>query len=56
VHLLENIPLAPLTTIKIGGPAKYFVDARDIGEVQAGIAFANCQGASLERKSYEHEE
>jgi len=47
VHLLENIPLAPLTTIKIGGPAKYFVDARDIGEVQAGIAFANSRDLPL---------
>jgi len=47
VHLLENIPLAPLTTIKIGGPAKYFVDARDIGEVQAAIAFANSRDLPL---------
>jgi UDP-N-acetylmuramate dehydrogenase len=40
VLLLENIPLAPLTTIKIGGPAKYFVEAKDVGEVQEAVAFA----------------
>jgi UDP-N-acetylmuramate dehydrogenase len=40
VLLLENIPLAPLTTIKIGGPAKYFVEARSVGEVQEAVAFA----------------
>jgi UDP-N-acetylmuramate dehydrogenase len=38
--LLENIPLAPLTTIKIGGPARYFVEATNVGEVQEAIAFA----------------
>jgi UDP-N-acetylmuramate dehydrogenase len=40
VLLLENIPLAPLTTIKIGGPAKYFVEAKSAGEVQEAVAFA----------------
>ena len=38
--LLENIPLAPLTTIKIGGPARYFVEARQAGEAQEAVAFA----------------
>jgi len=38
--ILENIPLAPLTTIKIGGPARYFVEAKSIGEVQEAIHFA----------------
>jgi UDP-N-acetylmuramate dehydrogenase len=38
--MLENIPLAPLTTIKIGGPAKYFVEAQNIGEVPEAVAFA----------------
>ncbi len=40
VLLLENIPLAPLTTLKIGGPAKYFVEAGSIGEVQEAFSFA----------------
>jgi UDP-N-acetylmuramate dehydrogenase len=47
VLLLENIPLAPLTTIKIGGPAKYFVDARTTSEVQEAIAFARSRDLPL---------
>jgi UDP-N-acetylmuramate dehydrogenase len=40
VELLENIPLAPLTTIRIGGPGRYFVEAKEIGELQEAVAFA----------------
>jgi UDP-N-acetylmuramate dehydrogenase len=40
VLLLENITLAPLTTLKIGGAAKYFVAATTIGEVQEVVAWA----------------
>jgi UDP-N-acetylmuramate dehydrogenase len=47
VLLLENIPMAPLTTIKIGGPAKYFVEARSIGEVQEAVAFARSRNLPL---------
>ena len=45
--LLENIPLAPLTTIKIGGPAKYFVEARTVGEVQEAVTFARSHDLPL---------
>ena len=45
--LLENIPLAPLTTLKIGGPAKYFVEAGDIGEVQEAVMFARSHNLPL---------
>jgi UDP-N-acetylmuramate dehydrogenase len=47
VHLLENIPLAPLTTFKIGGPAKYFVDAGRIAEVQEAVSFARSRDFPL---------
>jgi UDP-N-acetylmuramate dehydrogenase len=47
VLVLENIPLAPLTTIKIGGPAKYFVEAGNIGEVQQAVAFARSRDLPL---------
>ena len=36
--ILQNVPLAPLTTLKIGGPARYFV--RAVSEAQVGHAFA----------------
>ncbi|MGD0267663.1 MAG: UDP-N-acetylmuramate dehydrogenase [Candidatus Sulfotelmatobacter sp.] len=45
--VLENIPLAPLTTIKIGGPAKYFVEAKTTSEVQEAIAFARSRDLPL---------
>ena len=45
--LLENIPLAPLTTIKIGGPARYFVEASDAGEVQKAVTFARSRDLPL---------
>ncbi|MGA8270149.1 MAG: UDP-N-acetylmuramate dehydrogenase, partial [Candidatus Sulfotelmatobacter sp.] len=47
MRLLENIPLAPLTTIRIGGPAKYFVEAKDIGEVQKAVTFAHSRDLPL---------
>jgi UDP-N-acetylmuramate dehydrogenase len=47
VLLLENIPLAPLTTIKIGGPASYFVEARNIGEVQEALSYARSRDLPL---------
>jgi UDP-N-acetylmuramate dehydrogenase len=36
----ENIPLAPLTTFKVGGPARYFIDAHSEHEVSEAVAFA----------------
>jgi UDP-N-acetylmuramate dehydrogenase len=47
VQLLENIPLAPQTTIKIGGPARFFVDAKNVGEVQEAVAFAHARNLPL---------
>jgi UDP-N-acetylmuramate dehydrogenase len=47
VHLLENIPLAPLTTIKIGGSARYFVEAKDAAEVQQAVGFARSHALPL---------
>lgn len=47
MHLLENIPLAPLTTFKLGGPAKYFVDASSISEVQEAVSFARSRNLPL---------
>lgn len=38
--LQKNIPLAPLTTFKIGGPARYFVEAKSRAEVEEAVAFA----------------
>jgi len=47
VLLQENIPLAPLTTFKIGGPAKYFVDATSATEVQEAVSFSRSRNLPL---------
>lgn len=38
--LRENVPLAPFTTIGIGGPARYFFRAGDVDEIRAAIDWA----------------
>ena len=39
--LQENVALAPLTTFKVGGPARYFADCANEAEVQAAVAYAS---------------
>ena len=36
----ENVPLAPLTTIGIGGPARFFFHATTVDEVREALAWA----------------
>jgi UDP-N-acetylmuramate dehydrogenase len=43
----ENVPLAPLTTFKVGGPARYFAEARSIAEVSEAVGFARARGLKL---------
>lgn len=38
--LREQVILAPLTTFKIGGPARYFVEATSLDDVRAAVRFA----------------
>src|ERR1700689_1961918 len=45
--LQENIPLAPLTTFRIGGPARFFVEAKSAVEVQEAVAFAQSKNLPL---------
>jgi UDP-N-acetylmuramate dehydrogenase len=45
--LQENIPLAPLTTFRIGGPARFFVEAKSGGEVQEAVRFAESRSLPL---------
>jgi UDP-N-acetylmuramate dehydrogenase len=40
VKLQENIPLAPLTTFKVGGPARYFLEAQSEEDVRSGVSLA----------------
>lgn len=45
--LEENVPLAPLTTFRLGGPARFFVEARSIGDVQEAVALARSKNLPL---------
>ncbi len=47
VQLLENIPLAPLTTFRIGGPARYFVEAKNVADMQESVNFARSHDLPL---------
>jgi UDP-N-acetylmuramate dehydrogenase len=46
IQILENIPLAPFTTLKIGGPARFFVQAGT--EEQVVEAFEHAAAKSLD--------
>ena len=43
----ENVPLAPLTTLKIGGPARYFIDAHSEEAVLEAIHFSKHKSAPI---------
>jgi UDP-N-acetylmuramate dehydrogenase len=47
MQVLENVPLAPLTTLQVGGPARYFVEATSLADVQAAVDFARAQDVPL---------
>ncbi len=43
----ENVPLAPLTTLAVGGPARYFAEARNEADVLEAAEFARSRGLPL---------
>lgn len=43
----ENVPLAPLTTIGIGGPARFFFRATTVDEIRAALDWARERGVPL---------
>ncbi len=45
--LQENISLAPFTTFRLGGPARFFVEAKSGNEVQEAAAFAHSRALPL---------
>jgi UDP-N-acetylmuramate dehydrogenase len=47
LRIERNVPLGLLTTIGIGGPAKYFVRATTVDEVREVVAWAADQGEAL---------
>jgi len=47
MNLRENIPLAPRTTLHIGGAARYFVEAANEAEVREAIQWAKSRALPL---------
>jgi UDP-N-acetylmuramate dehydrogenase len=43
----QDVPLAPLTTIGIGGPARFFVQATSVDEIRAAVSWALDNGEAL---------
>ncbi len=43
----ENVPLAPLTTLQVGGSARYFAELRRENEVREAVQFAKTRGLPL---------
>jgi UDP-N-acetylmuramate dehydrogenase len=47
MEIQENQPLAPLTTFGIGGPARWFIQARTETDIAEAVDWANKQGTEL---------
>jgi UDP-N-acetylmuramate dehydrogenase len=45
--ITENVPLSPLTTLKVGGPARYFVEATTTAEVSEAVDFSRSRSLPL---------
>jgi UDP-N-acetylmuramate dehydrogenase len=45
--ITENVPLAPLTTLKVGGTARYFIEAETISEVSQAVEFSRSKNLPL---------
>lgn len=44
LELREHVPLAPLTTLRLGGPARWFAACRTADEVREALRFATGRG------------
>src|SRR3954467_11156343 len=47
MQIQENIALAPMTTLRVGGKARYFVRANTVEDVQAAVEFADSRKLPL---------
>jgi UDP-N-acetylmuramate dehydrogenase len=45
--LSENVPLAPMATLGIGGPARYFAEVTTTDALRAGVEWARSRGTPL---------
>ena len=47
LNIQENVPLAQLTTLMVGGPARFFVQARSEEDVALAVRHASLQGLKV---------
>jgi UDP-N-acetylmuramate dehydrogenase len=47
MQILENVPLAPMTTLKVGGAARYFATAVTAAEVRQAVDWAKSRQLAL---------
>lgn len=47
MQFLEQVPLAPYTTFQIGGPARWFAEAREEAEILEAVEFARSRSLPL---------
>ena len=47
MFIQKDVPLAPLTTLKVGGLAQYFVEAKTIAEVNEAVGFVRSKDLPL---------
>lgn len=47
LNLQENVPLAPLTTLKVGGAARFFIEAKSTDEIASATEFARTRKLPL---------
>src|SRR4051812_2951626 len=47
VNIVENVPLAPLTTFRVGGPARWFAEARTPQQVLEAVDTARANNWRL---------
>ena len=48
MNLQEHIPLAPLTTMGVGGEARFFVEVRSLAEIAEALEFAREQSVPVQ--------
>ena len=46
-RLRANVPLAPFTTLRVGGPAEWFFESRNAGEIVAALKIADASGVRV---------
>src|SRR5207244_6526365 len=48
VSLRERVPLAPYTTLGLGGPARYFLECRTVAELREALTAARARGLRVQ--------